>query len=195
MISAVVLAAGREAKSGDPSSFSPFQGKPALQWVLETALECELHEVICVARDLASVRQRIATTERRLFWLANPAAARGQSTSLIAGLWAIDPNSDGALFLAGDQPLIGRELIHALMERFENSSALMVAPVFAGQTRNPALFRRAVFPELLKLKGDQDGRVLTEKWSGTTELVEWNQETSFMNTEGLIDYEQATKLA
>jgi molybdenum cofactor cytidylyltransferase len=195
MISAVVLAAGRDAKSGEPNLFSLLQGKPALQWVLETALESDLHEVICIARDLVSVRQRIPINERRLLWLANPAADRGQSTSVIAGLWAVDPNSHGALFLAGDQPLIRRELVHALIQRFENSSALIVAPVFAGQTRNPALFRRDVFPELLKLKGDQDGRALIEKWRSATELIEWDQEAPFMNIAAFPDYERATKLA
>jgi len=122
MISAVVLAAGRDAKSGEPNIFSPLQGKPALQWALETALESDVHEVICVARDLVSARQRIPLTERRLFWLAHPAADRGQSTSVIAGLWAIDPNSHGALFLAADQPLVGRELIHALIQRFDRTN-------------------------------------------------------------------------
>jgi len=195
MISAVVLAAGREATSGEARLFSPFQGKPALQWVLETALESDLHEVICVASDLVSARQRIAMTERRLFWLANPAADRGQSTSVIAGLWAIDPHSRGALFLTGDQPLVGRELIHALVQRFETSSALIVAPAFAGQTRNPALFRRDVFPELLKLKADQDGRALIEKWSSATELIGWDHEAPFMNITALADDERATKLA
>jgi molybdenum cofactor cytidylyltransferase len=195
MISAVVLAAGRHFKSGEPNIFSPLQGKPALQWVLESALESNLHEVICVARDLVSVRQRIAIAQRRLFWLTNPAADRGCSTSVIAGLWAIDPNSHGALFLADDQPLVRRELINALIQRFESSSALIVAPVFAGQTRNPALFRRDVFPELLKLKGNEDGRALIEKRSNATELIEWNQEASFMNIAALADDERATKLA
>lgn len=195
MISAVVLAAGGAAKNGGPSLFSPLQGKPALQWVLESALESDLHEVICVARDLASARQRIALVHERLFWLANPAADRGQSTSVIAGLWAVDPKSHGVLFLAGDQPMIRRELIDALVQRFESSSALIVAPTFAGQTRNPAVFRRGLFPELLKLTGDRDGRALIEKQINATEFLEWNQEAPFMNIGVFEDYERLNKLA
>jgi molybdenum cofactor cytidylyltransferase len=159
MISSVVLAAGGAPKNGGPSLFSPLQGKPALQLVLESALESDLHEVICVARDLASVRQRIALVHERLFWLANPAADRGQSTSVIAGLWAVDPKSHGALFLAGDQPMIRRELIDALIQRFESGSALIVAPAFSGQTRNPAVFLRGLFLDLLTLSVDQKRRL------------------------------------
>ena len=195
MISAIVLAAGRAQRMGEQNVFLPLRGKPVLQWVLESALGSDLHEVICVARDLASARQRIALVHERLFWLVNHAADRGRSTSVVAGLWAADPKSQGALFLAGDQPMIRPELIDSLIERFESSSALIVAPTFDGQTRNPVLFRRDLFPELLRLTGDRDGRALIEKYSERTELLEWNQETPFMDVDVREDYERLTKLA
>jgi len=85
----------------------------------------------------------------------NPAVDQGQSTSVIAGIWAIDPKSDGVLLLTGDQPTIRPELINSLLERFENSTALIVAPSFQGQIRNPILFRRDLFPKILQLTGDR----------------------------------------
>jgi molybdenum cofactor cytidylyltransferase len=195
MISAVVLAAERAQRMGEQKIFLPLRGRPVLQWVLETALESDFREVVCVVRDLASVRHRIALAHERLFWLVNNAADRGQSTSIIAGLWATDPKSDGALFLAGDQPMVRRELIDALIERFESSSALIVAPTFLGQTRNPALFRRDLFPELLQLTGDRGGGALIEKYIDKTELVEWHDEAPFMDINVREDYERLNKLA
>jgi molybdenum cofactor cytidylyltransferase len=188
MISAVVLAAGRAQNMGEQNLFLPLRGKPVLQWVLESALESDLHEVICVVRDLAFVRQRISLVHERLFWLVNHAADRGQSTSIIAGLWAADPKNQGALFLAGDQPMIQRELIDSLIKRFESSAAFIVVPTFGGQTRNPALFRRDLFPELLQLTADRDGRALIEKYSEKTEFIEWNIDVR-------EDYERLNKLA
>ena len=146
MISSVILATGRADRMGEHG---------LLQWVLESALASDLHEIICVVRDLEAVRRRISLSDERLYWLTNPAADQGQSSSVIAGLWAIDPKSDGALFLSGDQPMIRPELINSLVEHFENTNALIVAPSFRGQTRNPILFRRDLFPELLQLTGDQ----------------------------------------
>ena len=141
---------------GEQKLLLPLRGKPVLQWVLESALASDLHEIVCVVRDLGAVRRRISLVDERLYWIINHAADRGQSTSVIAGLWAIHPKSDGALFLVGDQPMIHRELIDSLVERFENTHALIVAPSFRGQTRNPVLFRRDLFPELLQLTGDRD---------------------------------------
>jgi CTP:molybdopterin cytidylyltransferase MocA len=91
-----------------------------LQWVLESALASDLHEIVCVVRDLEAVRRRISLVAHRLYWLTNQAADRGQSTSLIAVLSAIDPKSDGALILAGDQPMIRPELINSLVNGMEN---------------------------------------------------------------------------
>ena len=114
----------------------------------------------------------------------------GQSTSVIGGLWAIDPKSDGALFLVGDQPMIQSKLIDSLVKRFKNSDALIVAPNFEGQARNPVLFRRDLFPKLLQLTGDRDGRVLIEKYRKKTVLVEWNDEVSFKDIDVRDDYEK-----
>jgi molybdenum cofactor cytidylyltransferase len=189
MISSVVLAAGRAESMGEPKSLRPLRGKPVLQWVLESALASVVHEVVCVVHDLKAVRRRISLVNKRLYWLTNYAADRGQSASVIAGLWAIDPKSSAALFLAGDQPMIRPELINALAERFEKSDALIVAPSFREQIRNPILFQRDLFGELLQLTGDRDGRVLIDKHRKKTALVEWNDELSFKDIDVHRNYE------
>lgn len=83
---------------------------------------------------------------------------------MIAGLWATHPSSDGAMFLVGDQPLISKELINTLAEKFIAQSAwIRGAPTFKHQPRNPVVFRRNLFPELLQLTGDGGGRILINK--------------------------------
>jgi molybdenum cofactor cytidylyltransferase len=180
---------------GEPKLLLRLKGKPVLQWVLESALAANLHEVICVVRHLEAVRYEISCADKRLYWLINYGADRGQSTSLITGLWASDPKSDGVLFLVGDQPMMNSALINALIDRFENSGALIVAPSFHGETRNPAVFRRDLFPELLRLTGDRGGRTLIEKYSAHTERVEWNDEAPFMDLDVREDYEKLLRLA
>lgn len=195
MISAVVLAAGRAERMGEPKLFLPLSGKPVLQWVLESALASKLGEIICVARDLVPVRRQIKLADERLFWLLNYGADGGESTSLIAGLWATNPESDGCMFLLGDQPLIRKELINSLIEKFDQSSALIVAPKYKGEARNPVLFRRELFPDLLKLTGDRGGRALLEKHRKKTTLIEWKDEAPFLDIDGAENYERLKELA
>jgi molybdenum cofactor cytidylyltransferase len=195
MISAVILAAGRAERMGEQKLFLPLGGKPVLQWVLERALASDLDEIVCVTRDFAPVRRQITLTDERLFWLLNYAADRGQSTSVIAGLWAVNQDCDGVMFMVGDQPLISKELINALIDKFDDDSALIVAPKFNGEPRNPVLFRRQLFPELLKLTGDRGGRALLEKHRRKTALIEWPEEHPFLDLDVPEDYERLKGLA
>ena len=195
MISAVILAAGRAERMGEPKLFLPLGGKPVLQWVLESALASDLDEVICVTRELNSARRQIEVSDERLFWLLNYAADRGQSTSVIAGLWAANAASEGVMFLCGDQPLVRPELINKLIEKFDDTSAWIVAPSFKGEARNPILFRRKLFPELLQLTGDRGGRPLLDKHKRKTALVEWPDESPFLDIDVRADYERLKQLA
>jgi molybdenum cofactor cytidylyltransferase len=195
MISAVVLAAGRAKSLGQEKLLLPLRGKPVLQWVLESALASDLDEIVCVTRELASARNQLNLSDERLFWLTNYAADRGQSTSVISGLWATNPKSEGVMFLVGDQPLIRKKLINSLIEKFRTGSAWIVAPSFNREPRNPVLFRRNLFPELLQLSGDRGGRVLIEKHRNNTALVEWKDETPFLDIDVHEEYERLKEMA
>lgn len=195
MISAVVLAAGEGERMGQPKLLLPWRGKAVLQWVLESVLTSAVSEVICVVRDLTAVRAHVSVTDERLSWLVNNQPDAEQSSSVIAGLWALDARSDGALFVVGDRPMLDSTLINALIDRSTRVSAPIVAPSFQGEIRNPALFRRALFPELLKLKGDHGGRALIKKYRDRVEVVGWHEEASFMDIDDQKDYERLKLLA
>lgn len=189
MVSAVVLAAGRVESTEKQEGGSQALGQPVLQRVLEEALASKVQEVVCVVSDLVSAGRRITIENGRLIWLLKYGADGVPNSSMIAGLWAIDPKSDGVLFLAGDRPFIHSELIDALIERFESGHALIVAPSFQGQPRNPLLFRRELFPDLLKVTVDHNGRALLEKHRDRAELVPWAEEIPFFDTDARADCE------
>jgi len=187
MISAVVLASARVETTAEQKSLVPFQGKPPLQIVLECALASELDEVVCVADELESARRHIKLVDDRLLWLKNDAPGRGRSKAVIAGLWAVNPTSDGAMFLFSDQPFVGKELINALIDRFKTNTAPIVAPCLNREPRNPVLFRRPLFPELLQLTGDRDGQSLLDVHREHADLVDWPDEASFLCLEASND--------
>jgi molybdenum cofactor cytidylyltransferase len=178
-----------------PKLFLPMRGKPVLQWVLESLLATKVSELICVVRDLTAVRANISVAYHRISWLVNDGTDAGQSSAVIAGLWAIDPRSDAALFVAGDQPMLSGELVDAIIDRFKRVSAPIIAPIFKGQVRNPALFRREMFPELLKLRGDHDGRAVINEHKDQLELVHWNDAGAFGEIDDQEDYETVKSLA
>ena len=147
-----------------------------LRWILENVLASEADEVICVTDDLAAARREILLADSRLIWHFNSTAVRGQSTSVIAGLWASHPESDGVMLVAGELPLVRKELINALIARFENSPASIIVGSSSEQPTHPMLFRRELYPELLRLTGDDRGLSLIRKYSEKTALVDWQEE-------------------
>jgi molybdenum cofactor cytidylyltransferase len=161
MISGVILAAGQSTRLGRPKQLLPLAGLPLLAHVLRNAASSNLDEVILV---LGFEAERIAAAVgewgQRL--VVNPDYAAGQSTSLRAGLAAVDPASEAVLFLLGDQPGVSPATIDALIEMFRSSGGPIVAAQYGGKTGNPVLFARALFPELAQVTGDQGARKIVK---------------------------------
>jgi molybdenum cofactor cytidylyltransferase len=189
MISGIILAAGEAKRMGQQKLYLNFRDKPVLQWALEAALSSELDEVVCVVRELKEIQQGISLKHDKLRWICNKKADEGQSTSIIVGLKSISPQSEAALFLVGDQPLVNPELINSLIELFKKTDSLIVAPTFQGQTRNPVLFHSNLFPEILELRGDRGARGLIEKYREKAVFLEWKDQTSFLDLDTWEDYE------
>ncbi len=90
--------------------------------------------------------------------VVNPAYAAGQSTSLRAGLAAVNPGAAAALFLLGDQPQVYPRTIDALIDAFQTHGALIVVPTYDGVRGHPVLIARALFEELASVTGDMGAR-------------------------------------
>jgi molybdenum cofactor cytidylyltransferase len=119
----------------------------------------------------------------------------GQSSPIKAGLWAVDRHADGALFIAGDQPMLGSDLINALIDRFDMGSAPIIAPSFQGRIRNPVLIGRELFSELLEFNGDHGVLEFVEQNHDRLELVPWADAAPFLDIDDQEAYERLKLLA
>lgn len=159
MISGVVLAAGGSSRLGRPKQILPLGGLPLLAHVLRNAAAAGLDEVVLVlGHEAAAIAGAVGEWGQRV--VVNPDYAAGQSSSLKAGLAAIDPSAEAVLFLLGDQPEVGPAIIDAVLEAYRQEPRPIVAPTYGGRIGNPVLFRRDLFPDLARLEGDEGARGL-----------------------------------
>jgi CTP:molybdopterin cytidylyltransferase MocA len=168
-VAAIVLAAGASTRLGQPKQLLTMGGETLIARAIRLACEAGAAPVIAV---LGAHHERIAAAigldnANIAVPVVNADWRQGIATSIHAGLRTLEdcaPQTSGALILGCDQPRLTAEHLRALLEAFKAQAAsAMVASAYAGVAGIPAVFPRAVFAELLALRGDQGARSLLKQ--------------------------------
>jgi len=188
---AVILAAGAASRMGRPKQLLDWGGRPLVRVVAEAALAARLdvRVVVGAARDAVAA----ALDGLPIEIVESPAYATGQSASLRAGIAALGPQVAAALVLLGDQPFVTAAIVERIVGAWRDTGAAIVAPVYAGQRGNPVLFDRAVFPELLKIEGDQGARAILAADRTRVHLVEFDDPRPLADIDTPEDYQRLVR--
>ncbi|MDV3277086.1 MAG: nucleotidyltransferase family protein [Nitrososphaerales archaeon] len=158
MISGIILAAGTSKRMGSPKQDVLLAGRPILEYVVDAFLSSNLAEVVVVVRSGLTWRR----SEGKLRVIVNPRYLEGLSESVKLGLGTIDARSQAALIGLGDKPLVLPSTVNRIVSAYEESGSKIVIPVHAGTRGNPILFDRKMFPEILRLHGDEGAKRVVE---------------------------------
>ncbi|MBK7779731.1 MAG: nucleotidyltransferase family protein [Ardenticatenia bacterium] len=184
-VAAVVLAAGRSRRMG--------RDKLLLPWGRATVLEATITNLRLagIARPLVVTPDGEAHLDMMVRDLGaevveNPAAEAGEMLgSLQRGLKALPATAEAVLVLLGDQPMIGPEVIRAVLDAGRRAAAgsvgrgaggsgveqVLVVPEYEGRWGHPVLFGRDHLPDLLALSpGERPRDLLLRRREGLTLL-------------------------
>jgi len=156
-VAVVILAAGDSTRLGQPKQLLDWGGVPLLARVADVALSAGLAPVIVVLGCRAE-EARSALGARSVRSVMNWRWEAGLSGSVQVGLAALPPETEAAIFMQCDQPLITADLLRSLVACFEETGRPIVYPEHAGRRGTPVLFARSLFPELAGASGDEGGR-------------------------------------
>jgi 4-nitrophenyl phosphatase len=186
-VAAVILTAGGSTRFGQPKQLLDWKGVPLLAHVADVALAAGLAPVIAVLGCQAqAVRAALGTRPAEA--VMNWRWKEGLSTSVQVGLTALPPETDAAVFLQCDQPLITPGLLQALVARFEETAAPIVRPTHAGRPGTPVLFARRLFAELAAVSGDEGGRSLIQRYATDVATVEIADPNVLADVDVTADY-------
>ena len=172
MIAAIVLAAGAARRFGSQKLVAEMVGLPLVRLSVERVIAGTSNGVIVVlGHDADAVRSALAGLPVRFVY--NPRPEEGLGTSLSAGVNALSPDTEAAIIALGDQPVVRRNVFPALIARFQQGGAGIVAPRYDGVQGTPVLFARAVFPELARLTGDRGARTVVERETSRVAFVDF----------------------
>jgi molybdenum cofactor cytidylyltransferase len=171
VIAGIVLAAGLSRRMGQAKLLMPVGGRAIVRYVVESVLAGGVDSVwVVTGPDVEPIEAALAGLEVQI--AVNPAPEEGQASSLRAGLTALPESVDAVLIALGDQPSLAPSIIPALLAARRTSSKLIVAPRYRDGQGNPVLFKREIFPELLRLTGDQGARPIIQKEPARVEWVD-----------------------
>ncbi len=162
----IILAAGSSVRFGRPKQLTTLKDKCLVERVIDAALDSRLRTVVLV---LGHAHQKIVNTlgtkgrHPKLEIVINHHYIDGQSTSLKVGLSRVMQDFSAVMYLLADQPMINSNIIDDLLEAFHASAKDICVPVFEGQRGSPAIFRRSVYEEIMKIKGDIGARKLIDQ--------------------------------
>ena len=157
----IILAAGMSQRFGRPKQLLKLKNKPLLEWVLDAALSSRLAKVVLVlGHEHPKIIQALGlkSNHSRLQVVTNFRYREGQSSSLQAGLLAIQPQISSVMFLLGDQPMLKTATIDHMLDKFWHSKRDIGVPIWQGKRGNPTIFSRAMYCHLMALKGDIGAR-------------------------------------
>jgi len=134
-----------------------YDGKNFLERSIDLLRELPVYERIIVTTD---ARQKHITIPHTIRLCINPYPERGQSTSIKIGIKAA--TGTHYFFLAADQPLLTSNDLIPFLDAASANPEKIIFPIIDSKPSSPTLFPGIFKNELIKLCGDNGGRVLRD---------------------------------
>lgn len=157
----IVLAASASPRSASPGNIAP-QGIASLPLLVSRATAVAGHAVSVVlgahAAEIAPALGRLPVS-----LVINREWSEGIAASIRSGIASLPGSCGAALLIFADQAAVSSADLQRLADAWRRSPRAMVAAQYGGGHGVPAIFPRAEFPALLRLRGEQGAEVLLRR--------------------------------
>ena len=191
MIAGLVLAAGAGSRFGGRKQLAELDGRPLIEQELDAVWAVPAIERIVVVLGAAADEVRSGAHLDGVELVVAENWSEGISASLRTGLAAV-ADSDAALIVLADQPLITPQVIAAVVERIDGTAPAARA-TYGGRPGHPVLIKRRLYAEAATLRGDSGARDMLER-AGVAK-VECGHLASAHDIDTREDLEAARQLA
>lgn len=166
MTAGLILAAGESRRMGSPKPLLSYRGATFLDHLIPLFSAHCSPVVVVLGAAAETVR---AGTRSPAHFVVNADYRTGQTSSMLCGLRAVPPESDGVLFTLVDHPAVSPATLSALLAA---PRPLIRIPRFQGERGHPIWISRELFPELLAVPADGAARDVIRAHRAQTEFID-----------------------
>jgi molybdenum cofactor cytidylyltransferase len=156
---------------GYPKPLLTIDGKTFIEKISTTMLAVVPRLVVVLGAHADRIRRAIPRDDRIVI-VENPNYSRGQLSSLMIGLAAVQSDAAGAIVHLGDHPMVRVESFRAVVDSFERTRKPIVIARNGGQRGHPVIFDRSVFVELQNAPEGEGARHVVNADASRVEYVD-----------------------
>ena len=154
---AILLAAGESSRMGQLKALLPWRGQTLLEHQTAALLDGGAERVVVVLGHRADELRPLLEGNAGIVWTLNPDYRQGKTTSIRAGLSALDPAAVADILLLNvDQPRSAADVARILSVHRARGCAFTV-PTYQGKGGHPIVLSAALLPELRQISEETQG--------------------------------------
>lgn len=181
-ISAIVLAAGKSTRMGQPKMLLPWGKTTVLEKVIETIRAAGIENIVVVANS--EIAPEITNDRLRITLNDNGEML----TSIQLGLQAQKPSAEAVLIVLGDQPQIEERSARSVCEAFRKTKSKLIVPSYQMRRGHPWLAARPLWEEILNMREPETMRDFLNRHSDEIHYVECDTPSILQDVDTPEDY-------
>lgn len=190
-IAGIVLAAGESKRMNRQKMLLPFEGSTIIETVVDKAIQSNIPECFVVLGSHAeSIKKQLEG--RAVQFIENRDYQTGMLSSVISGINRISTETDAAIILLGDQPMVEIQVINQLIKSYLKSLKGIVIPVYRAKRGHPILIDLKYREEINNLNPEVGLRELMMNRADDILEIEVDSEKILNDIDTPEDYKKQT---
>jgi molybdenum cofactor cytidylyltransferase len=181
-ISAIILAAGKSIRMGQPKMLMPWGNTTVLGKVVETLRTAGIEEITLVTNSTIAPQ----ITNYKLPMMLNDSSEMLKSIQL--GLQAQKPSVEAALICLGDQPQVEEKSVRSVCDGFQQTQSTIVVPSYQMRRGHPWLIARELWDEVLQMRTPESMRDFLNKHDNDIFYVVSDSPSTLQDIDTPADY-------
>ena len=187
-ISAIILAAGRSRRMGQPKMLLPWENSTVLGKVIETLKQAGVEDILVVTGGARDEVEKVAASYGARVTHNKDYTSGGMLESIQVGIRGQKTQSEAALICLGDQPQVEEGSVRKVCTAFRQNASRIVVPSYQMRRGHPWLVANELWDEVLQMRAPESMRDFLNKHKNYIFYVEYDSPSILQDLDTPTDY-------